>query len=119
MNQRNALFTIAAASTILLSVIAVLAFYAVPIFQTLFENFEAEIPANTQLVISSYKYWIIFAFIPLVIAVKAYKNKEMTKTFSKYAGWLSIAAFVFAWLLLAFTVSAMYEPIYGLSSHNQ
>lgn len=106
-------------STVFLSVIVVLAFYVVPVFHTSFENFGAEIPNKTQFVISSYKYWVVFPFIPLAIAVKVYKNKEMTKTFSKYAGWVSIAAFVFAWLLLVFTASAMYEPIYGLSSHNQ
>lgn len=119
MNSRSALFAMAVLSTVLLSLVVGAAFYAVPIFQTLFEGFEVELPLKTRFVMASYQYWIIFPLIPLFVSVKTYTSGAISSEFSRYAGALSISAFFFACVLIAFTISALYGPIYDLSSHGR
>lgn len=116
LDSKSALFTMAVVATASLASVVLLILYAVPIFSATFENFGAEIPIRTQLVISTHKYWIAFPLIPLTVAIKVYRNKSITKSFSRYAGWISIAAFIFACLLIAFTLSAMYAPIFSIEA---
>ena len=111
LDKKSAVFAVAVVLTVFLSLVVLLIFYAVPIFSVTFENFDTEVPVKTQLLISNYKYLFIFPFVPLALAVKIYRNKNITKPFFRRAGLLSIVVFVFTWALLIFSVSALYEPL--------
>lgn len=102
-------------ATIFSAFVITLSYYLVPKYITVFTKYNLDIPLQTQIVIATYKYWIILPLIPLAIAIKA-NNHSLPPILAKYAYQISIAIFIFAWALLMLTAFAFYEPVNIASS---
>ena len=74
-------------------------------FVELFSEIEVEIPNSTQLVFSTYRWWILIA----VIAVIGIFQIIYLKT--RKGWWFVSTAIIFAAILLPITVWSMYAPV--------
>lgn len=113
MNQVKSNFQIIAAtvSTVYFSLFAYGTFLFIQQFESIFDSFEAELPIQTSILISSYRYWGILGLISAFVLYKVSKGKSSRSM--KLLIWL----FVLSLLLVPFAIWGVYSPV--LEGSNQ
>jgi hypothetical protein len=88
---------------------AIAAWFVVPQFATMFSEFGAELPWSTRLLLASYRGWLGFPLLVLVIGLTWPAPKDrMVAAVSSGA--------ILAALMFAFMIWACYSPIFGLAA---
>jgi type II secretory pathway component PulF len=107
MNQVKSNFQIVAAtvSTLYFGVFAYGAFLFIQQFESIFDSFETELPIQTSILISSYRYWGVLGLISAFVLYKVCKGKSSRSM--KLLIWL----FVLSLLLVPFAIWGVYSPV--------
>lgn len=82
---------------------------AIPTFEELYRSFDADIPVLTKVVLSTYKYWLGLALIPIPLVYLLEQSKKWQATILYFLLALAI-------LLIPLTIIALYLPIYEMGS---
>lgn len=91
--------------TVYIIIFSILAFAIVGAFDEIFRSLGATLPMQTELLLSSYKYWGILAVIP-AIAFYNSLQKDVKVSASLLIGTIFISI-----LLLLFTIWGIYSPV--------
>lgn len=79
----------------------------IPTFEELYRSFGVDIPVLTKVVLSTYKYWLGLALIPIPLVYLLKQSKKWQATILYFLLALAI-------LLIPLTIIALYLPIYEL-----
>jgi len=107
MNQVKDNFQIIAAtvSTLYFSLFAYGAFFFIKEFESIFNSFAADLPIQTVILISTYRYWGILGLISALVLYKVNKGQS--------SGLMKVLAglFVLSLLLVPFAIWGVYSPV--------
>ncbi|WP_448567713.1 hypothetical protein [Thalassotalea ganghwensis] len=107
MNQVKSNFQVVAAtmSTLYFGLFAYGAFLIIQEFENVFNSLEAELPIQTAILISTYRYWGILALVSAFVVYKVSKGHSGKSM--KLLVWLLALSF----LLVVFAVWGIYSPV--------
>lgn len=114
--KRTFMIIISIVITLMLFIFSIGAFFVIPDFIILLKNLDSEVPVLTNIIIYSYKYWLLLPFIALIINIIVWRSNEVIpKRNVYYLGALFGLLFI-AITLFVLTVLGMYAPISALEN---
>lgn len=81
----------------------------IPTFEELYKSFGVDIPVFTKVVLSTHKYWLGLALIPILLVYLLEPSKRWQATTQYFLLALAI-------LLIPLTIIALYLPIFEMGS---
>ena len=117
-SKRQVIKVLSIVLTLLLYIFAVGAYFIIPSFSEVFHGFGTELPLITNLILGSYKYFIVLPLFGSAICVNMFLRSEWSVQYQYYVFGSLLGLLIIAFALIPLIIWAMYAPIFQISSVN-
>ena len=103
-------------SMIIIVLVSIFGFYMVPKFIGMFDSFRIDeaLPFATLLILTSYKYWILFLSIPVMIHLAYFHQKETRKLSTLKRILILLFSIIALIIIIQMIMISLYLPIFEL-----